>query len=125
MAIPMNHIRIYLCTGSERCGGGWPRLEINPRVPEKRQGQGIWNSGFRRRGRGKFLPEVQFNSEIAALTPAEIKFEPVVFVIDEGQINNPAPGDGKIPAAVRVPDQGGINPITHRFFVRHADHIIA
>ena len=71
------------------------------------------------------MPEVQFYSEIAPFAPAEIKFEPVAFVINKGQIDDPAPGDGKVPAAVRVARHGGMDPVSHRLFVRHPDHIIA
>lgn len=70
------------------------------------------------------MPEIQFGAEVAAFAPAEIEFEPVMLVVDERQIDNLPPGDGKVPAAVRVPDRGGIDTVPRCFLVRHADHII-
>ena len=71
------------------------------------------------------MPEVQFHSKIAALAPAEIEFKPVVFVIDEGQIGDPAPRDGKVPAAIWISNLVRINSRPHGFLVGDADHVIA
>lgn len=35
---------------------------------------------------GRRLPEVQLDAEVAALAPAEIKFKPAIFIVNERQI---------------------------------------
>ena len=73
---------------------------------------------------GRGLSKVQFDAEIAALAPAEIKFEPASFVVDEREIQDMAPGNGVIPAAARIGNAGGIFSATHRLLITDADDII-
>jgi hypothetical protein len=73
----------------------------------------------------QLLSEVQLQAEVAALAPPGIEFEPAMFVVNERQIHNVPPGDGEIPATVRIGNLLRIPSASHRLFVSNTDHVIA
>ena len=64
-----------------------------------------------------------FRAKRAVLAPAQIESDPVPFIRNERQQREFAPGQFKIPTAVRIGISFGIKAAAHKIFVRHADDI--
>ena len=68
--------------------------------------------------------KIQFDSEIAALAPAEVKVEPAMLAGKERQHSQFAPGHREIPAAVRVGIPLRISAAADECFVPDADDVM-